>query len=85
MPQSHSLTVKLFAKLREVAGSETVTVELSSPATVADVRNVLAERFPELAGLLARSAVAVNHDFAADSVVVEPGSEVAIIPPVSGG
>ncbi|MFM8270926.1 MAG: MoaD/ThiS family protein [Gemmata sp.] len=35
--------------------------------------------------MLARSAVAVNHDTAEDGRVVTAADEVAIIPPVSGG
>ena len=41
---------------------------------------------PALAGLLAKSALAVNHDFAEDErVLLATGDEVAVIPPVSGG
>ena len=45
----------------------------------------LARRVPALAGLLAKSALAVNHDFADDAQVLQPTDEVAVIPPVSGG
>jgi len=40
---------------------------------------------PELIPLLKRSAVAVAGQYAADTQQVAIGSEVAIIPPVSGG
>jgi molybdopterin converting factor subunit 1 len=80
-----TLTVHLFAKLRDLAGADAVALSLPDGATVADLRRALAEQHPSLAALLARSAVAVNHDFAPDTVAVPPGSEVAIIPPVSGG
>jgi molybdopterin converting factor subunit 1 len=80
-----TLTVHLFARARDLAGSGTVAVETAPAATVADVRRALAERFPALAGLLERSAIAVNHDFADDSRSLAAGDEVAVIPPVSGG
>jgi molybdopterin converting factor subunit 1 len=80
-----TLTVHLFARARELAGSDAVAVELPPAATVADLRRRLADRFPALAGLLERSAVAVNHDFAEDSRRLSAGDEVAVIPPVSGG
>jgi len=80
-----TLTVHLFARGRELVGADTVAAELPAAATVADLRRTLAARFPALAGLLARSAVAVNHDFAEDNRVLSPGDEVAVIPPVSGG
>jgi molybdopterin converting factor subunit 1 len=79
------LTVLLFAKLRDAAGSEAVAVELPAGATVADLRRRLADSYPGLAGLLERSAVAVNHDFADSTRPLRPGDEVAVIPPVSGG
>ena len=80
-----TLTVHLFARGRELVGADTVAAELPAAATVADLRRALAARFPALAGLLERSAVAVNHDFAEEDRVLSPGDEVAVIPPVSGG
>lgn len=80
-----TLTVQLFARGRELAGADTVAAELPAAATVADLRRTLAARFPALAGLLERSAVAVNHDFAENDRALSPGDEVAVIPPVSGG
>jgi molybdopterin converting factor subunit 1 len=80
-----TLTVLLFAKLRDAAGADSVPVELPASATVADLRRTLAETYPALAGLLERSAVAVHHDFADADRPLSAGDEVAIIPPVSGG
>ena len=80
-----TLTVHLFARLRELAGADAVAVELPPGATVADVRRAVSAAYPAAAALVARSAVAVNHDFAADPAAVAPGVEVAILPPVSGG
>jgi molybdopterin converting factor subunit 1 len=80
-----TLPVLLFAAARDLAGSDVVRVELPPGATVADLRSELARRFPALAPLLAKSALAVNHDFAEDSRVLAAADEVAIIPPVSGG
>lgn len=75
----------LFAKLRDAAGSGAATVELPAGATVADLRRRLADAYPAVAGLLERSAVAVNHDFADADRPLAAGDEIAIIPPVSGG
>ena len=75
----------LFARLRDAAGADAVPVELPAAATVADLRRRLAAAHPALAGLLERSAVAVNHDFADADRRLAAGDEVAIIPPVSGG
>ena len=80
-----TLTVQLFAKLRDIVAASHVVVELSELATVAELRRVLVANHPNLTGLLDRCRVAVNHDFADDSQVLTPTDEVAIIPPVSGG
>ena len=80
-----SLTVLLFAGLREAVGSDAVAVELPAGATVADLRGRLAAGCPAAAPLLARSRVAVNQEFAPDDRPIPAGAEVAVIPPVSGG
>jgi molybdopterin converting factor subunit 1 len=77
--------VLLFAAARDLAGTDSASVDLPANATVAELRAGLARRFPALAALLNRSAIAVNHDFADDTRALSPGDEVAVIPPVSGG
>jgi molybdopterin converting factor subunit 1 len=78
-------SVALFARLRDLAGSDSVAIELPASATVADLRRQLAADFPSLGGLLQRSAVAVNAEYADDGQPIPQGAEIAIIPPVSGG
>jgi len=80
-----TLTVMLFAAARDLAGGDSLSVELPAGATVADLRAELARRLPALAGLLAKSAIAVNHDFAENDRPLAKNEEVALIPPVSGG
>lgn len=79
------LTIHLFAAVRDRVGTPTVALDLPPAATVADVRAALLARYPDLAGLLAVSRIAVNHDFADDAEIISTGAEVAVIPPVSGG
>jgi sulfur-carrier protein len=77
--------VRLFARARDLAGADAVRVELPDGATVADLRRRLAADYPALAGLLERSALAVENEFAADTLVLSSNVEVALLPPVSGG
>jgi len=79
------MTVLLFAAARDLAGAGSLAIDLPLGATIADLRAALAQRTPALASLLAKSALAVNHDFAADDRILQPTDEVAVIPPVSGG
>ena len=80
-----TVTVLLFARLREMAGADKIQVPLGEHAKVVDLRTAIAESWPGLAGLVARSAVAVNGEYAEDEAILKPGDEVALIPPVSGG
>lgn len=80
-----TLTVKLFAAARVAAGRELVTVVLSEPATMADLRSALVAAAPGLARFGVNLWVAVNGDYAADTDVLPPQAEIACFPPVSGG
>ncbi len=79
------VTIQLFARARELARRETVTVELPTGATVGQLRQRLAETMPSLEPLLARCRIAVAEEFANESALLSESSEVALIPPVSGG
>lgn len=80
-----TVTVQLFARGRDLAGCDAVSVVLPDGATVAALRRQLAEDMPALAGLMTRSVFAVDGEFAKDAHVIPPDAEVALIPPVSGG
>jgi molybdopterin converting factor subunit 1 len=79
------MKVRLFARARELAGADTIEVALPAGATVCDLRRRIGEACPALAGLLQRSALAVNDEFAEDALTLPLGAEVALLPPVSGG
>jgi molybdenum cofactor biosynthesis protein MoaC/molybdopterin converting factor subunit 1 len=78
--------LRLFAILRERAGTDRMTVELPDEATVADALAAAGQR-PELAELIGRMPVrvALNREYVEDSAAVAAGDELALIPPVSGG
>jgi molybdopterin converting factor subunit 1 len=77
--------IKLFAIARQRVGRDQVEIALESSRTVADLRRVMAEQFPALADVLPHIRIAVNSSYAADSMLIPAGAEVALIPPVSGG
>jgi molybdopterin converting factor subunit 1 len=80
-----TITVQLFARAKDLAGAPEIAVELPPGARVRDLRSALAGICPALAGLLARSAFAVNSEWADDDTPINKGAEVALLPPVSGG
>jgi molybdopterin synthase catalytic subunit len=78
--------VRLFAILRERAGSESIEVDLPEGATVEDAFTELA-KLPALSGVLDRLPVrlAVNRDYATMETRLAAQDELALIPPLSGG
>lgn len=78
------MRVALFAGMAEAVGCRHLDVAWST-GTVADLRVTLVRLRPALAPLLSRSAVAVDGRYATDDQPVVPTTDVAIIPPVSGG
>ena len=74
------VSIRLFAGLRERAGTGARTLELTDGATLGDVWPALGLG-AEPSGLL----YAVNKRYAETETALAEGDEVALIPPVSGG
>jgi molybdopterin converting factor subunit 1 len=79
------IQVKLFATLKDRAGSGHVNVALPDDATVAVLLDRLARAHPKLAPALPTCLVAVNQEFAFGTTPLRGSDEVALFPPVSGG
>jgi molybdopterin synthase catalytic subunit len=81
-----TVRVRLFAILRERAGSDSIEVDLAEGATVADALRALSE-LPALAGVIDRLpvAMAVNREYATPDTRLAAQDELALIPPISGG
>ena len=77
--------VRLFALYRERAGASLVTVDVPNGASVGDLTAAVRADYPQLAPLEVRIVVAVNAEYADDDQLLQPGDEVCLIPPVSGG
>src|SRR6202158_3264440 len=80
-----AVRTRLFARLREQAGTDAETVEVRESATVADVYEALQKLHPALDPNRGSVRAAVNQEFAEWGARVAAGDEVAFIPPVSGG
>jgi molybdopterin converting factor subunit 1 len=79
------VTVRLFARLRELAGASELRREVPDGSTAADVWSALAGEFPPLADYTKAISVAVNEEYARLTASVRDGDEIAFLPPVSGG
>ncbi len=79
------ITVLFFASLKEKAGVRSLELALHENATVADLKECLRKRIPDLARGLETALASVNHDFAFDQDTIPDQAEVGFFPPVSGG
>lgn len=79
------VTIRLFARLRDLAGSGELVRDVQAPATVGTVWRTLVEEMPALSEYERTMSVAVNADYSKMNAAVAEGDEVAFLPPVSGG
>jgi molybdopterin converting factor subunit 1 len=79
------VTVRLFARLRDLAGAGELVRDVEGPATVQSVWKGLVAEMPSLGEYERTMSVAVNADYSRMSATVRDGDEVAFLPPVSGG
>ena len=79
------VTIRLFARLRDVAGSGELMREVETPATVQTVWQSLTAEMPALVEYEGTMSVAVNAEYTRMASAVQDGDEVAFLPPVSGG
>jgi molybdopterin converting factor subunit 1 len=79
------VTVRLFARLGELAGTREAELETGEGITAADAYRLLCARFPAMAGLDSSLMYAVNAEYVTADQPLRDGDELALIPPVSGG
>jgi sulfur-carrier protein len=78
-----TIHVRLFAALRELAGTGSLETTGRTAGDVADALGATyGERFAKIADV---STFVVNGERADRATVIADGDEVAILPPVSGG
>ena len=79
------VTVRLFARLRDIAGAAELARDIAPGATIGSVWRQLTSEFPALGPYERAISSAVNADYARMDTELRDGDEVAFLPPVSGG
>lgn len=79
------VTVRLFARLKDLVGASELTRQVDTAASVATVWGDLVREFPALGPYTSSISGAVNAEYARMDAPVAEGDEVAFLPPVSGG
>ncbi|MGK7911995.1 MAG: MoaD/ThiS family protein [Synechococcus sp.] len=83
--ESFTITLKLFAAYQETVGREEHTLEVTAGTTALDVCKQLITQYPQLAEWEHQTRFGINLEFVDPSTELQPGDEVVLIPPVSGG
>lgn len=81
----NSVKALFFARYRDLIGEREVDLPVSGPLSVGELVRELRSRGAPYSELPSDPAVAVNRRVAASDTPVEPGDEVAFLPPVAGG
>ncbi|KEZ77530.1 molybdenum cofactor biosynthesis protein [Salinisphaera hydrothermalis] len=85
MPDVFDITLECHGALTDLLGGDTVQLALDAPHTVDHLIDSLSERWPEAAGLLARTACARGDALLPPGSPLGDDDRIALIPPVSGG
>lgn len=78
------ITLVYFARIAELAGCRSEPWPLSAPRSAGELLAAVRARHPALAEA-GRVQLAINQRHAATSALVQPGDEVAVFEPVTGG
>ena len=79
------IDVRLFAQARERVGSAHARLELPDGSRVSDALAALEGIYPELSELRPHLAVAIDGALSRPADALADGSELSLLPPVSGG
>jgi molybdopterin converting factor subunit 1 len=79
------VTIRLFARLRDLVGAGELQRDAAEGATVAAIWQSLTGEYPAIAPYAESMSCAVNAEYARMTTTVRDGDEVAFLPPVSGG
>lgn len=82
----HTITIQLFANLKEKAGAGRINVVVPHECSVGELKRILKARFPALGPQLANVVVLVNkHHIFLDEDIIPQNAEVTFLPPIAGG
>ena len=82
---SIQVKVLFFGGLKEAAGGAEEFVEITPGSRIEELFATFVARKPELARYRTSLVASRNQEFAAWSTQLQPGDEIAFLPPVSGG
>ncbi len=79
-----NIKVRLFASLREAAGTSVINMEVEEGTSVSELMKRLEDDFQGLE-MSEEVLTSINKTYAEKDTVLQDGDEVGLMPPVSGG
>jgi molybdopterin converting factor small subunit len=79
------VTVKFFSYLRQITGTDQLSVDLSDRATVADLMDSLSRKFDSPALKNDQTAVMINQKNAFPQTLLKEDDQVLLLPVMGGG
>ena len=80
-----TINVLFHSYFKNLAGCGELTQDVAAGATVQDLYQSLAAKFPKLAAMEKSTLIAVGVDYQPRNYVLREGDEVSLFPPVQGG
>jgi molybdopterin converting factor small subunit len=77
--------VQFFSRLKDVAGSSELELEMLPGSTIEDLLGKLYLQSPDLRGWDSTILVGCGLEFVSRNHVLQPDEQIAIMPPVQGG
>lgn len=90
MESNVKITIRFFAKSRELAGVNSAEINLpSEPISSEDLLKNIISTFPKVNQIKQNLILALNDEYISvkdkESLTLKSGDEVSLIPPISGG
>jgi molybdopterin converting factor subunit 1 len=79
------IKIFFFATLRDYVGEKAIELEIPVDTTVAGLKALLVNTYPEMMPAQNSIMTAINREYAANEQIIPPDAEIALFPPVSGG
>ncbi|MDB6005561.1 MAG: hypothetical protein JWR15_2548 [Prosthecobacter sp.] len=79
------LRVLFFSVLRDITGTDEITLEVPAGSTMGDLLTQIESRWPKLRDWQNSLLLALDQTYVKRHEPLHDGAEVAIMPPVQGG
>lgn len=80
-----NITLRFFGQLRELTRTEQIDLTVKDKTRIEDLVWLIGERFPNVREHLEHVSFSIDNEYAAKDAPLQEGSEVGLLPPISGG